>query len=129
MPNIERRRDQAINVQPVVRAVPTVHTVEENDRLTWIDKRLDRVQESRHIVTIREHERGAIEGAAEQAAAGFVDVAAIEARRRINTAAKEEMLRARRETLIMAGEDDELRMKMSLLDDDLFQYARLRGLR
>ncbi len=129
MPNIERRRDQAINVRPVVRAVPTVRTVEEDDRLTWTDKRLDRVQESRHIVTIREYEREAIEGAAEQAAAGFVDVAAIEARRRINTAAKEEMLRARRETMIMAGEDDELRMKMSLLDDDFFQYARLRGLR
>jgi hypothetical protein len=129
MPNIERRRDQAINVRPVVRAVPTVRTVEENDRLTWTDKRLDRVQESRHIVTIREYERAAIEGAAAEAASGFVDVAAIEARRRVNMAAKEEMLRARRETLIMAGEDDELRMKMSLLDDDLFQYARLRGLR
>src|SRR4051812_8770679 len=106
MPNTERRRDQAINVRPVVRAVPTVRTVEENDQLTWTDKRLDRVQESRHIVTIREYERAAIEGAAAEAASGFVDVAAIEARRRVNMAAKEEMLRARRETLIMAGEDD-----------------------
>lgn len=129
MSNIERRREQALNVRPVVRRLPSAAEVQEQDCLTWGDKRLDRVQESHHVVLIRQHEREAVEGAAREARDAFIDMAAVEARRRVNTEMKEQLLRANRETQIMAGEDAELRAKFSLLDDDLFQFARLRGLR
>jgi hypothetical protein len=87
--------------------------------------RVDRRNESRHILAIRELQREAIEGAAVEARNAFIKAAAIEAGRRGLTEAKFQLHRARTESKILAGDDLELASKFAQLDDDYYGYVRL----
>src|SRR4051812_29215330 len=118
MSNIQpRRRSEAINVG---RPRPVRVVWPEDDRLNRADRRRDRWSASRHVVRLNDFERQAEAGAAEVARDGVIAVAEVEAdrkvgiaeassaaavatalinaRRQYNYEAKQEMLRARKES-------------------------------
>jgi hypothetical protein len=132
MTNSERRRAENL---PAARPTPPLPSgylrVNEPDRLpimTRHDVHIDQRNQSRHILVIRNLQRQAIEGAAVEARNGYVDAAAIEARRRVLTEAKFQLQRARQESQILAGDDLELAAKFAQLDDDYFHFVRLVGM-
>ncbi len=127
MSNIQRRRDDAVNVVPP-RPVPGYRVVQEVDQLSRADQRLDRYRESGHQLALRDLRREFEERQAEVVVQASLAVELLKARRRFNYEAKQELLRARKESQILAGDDLELTAKFSLLDDDMFQAARLLGL-
>lgn len=86
---------------------------------------MDRRREGRHVVRVRDLQREAVEGAAEQARTAFVKIAEAEARRRVLTELKFNVHRAQKESQLLAGEDPELQAKFAVLDDDFFQAERI----
>ena len=132
MSTIERRRTDNL---PVVRPTPPLpRTDRYTDGLASVpvftrrDARIDRCNESHHLLAIRELQRQAIEGAAVEARNAYVDAAAMEARRRVLTESKFQLHRARKESQILAGDDLELAAKFAQLDDDYFTVVRQVGM-
>jgi|tagenome__1003787_1003787.scaffolds.fasta_scaffold20368325_2 hypothetical protein len=139
MPSMEpRRRTEVVNVGRA-RPVPPFPYVHDGDDLTRADRRLDERLQSHHVVALRQIRREAEQGADLLKRDGVIATAGIEtnalvtkaailARRQYNYEVKQQLLRARRESQILAGDDPELAAKCAVLDDDLFQEARLLGL-
>jgi hypothetical protein len=101
---------------------------EQYPAVTRRDARLDRERESWHIIQMQQLRREADEVAAEKVAEVYVAGQFIKARRVFNTEAKYELLRARKESQILAGEDPELAAKYALMDDDLYHTVRAVGM-
>jgi hypothetical protein len=93
--------------------------------LTSHDVRVDRRNESRFILAIRQLQREALVGAAVEARDAFIKNAAMDAHRGTVTEAKFVLHRARKESQILAADDLELAAKYAQLDDDLYHYARM----
>ncbi len=132
MSSIERRRraetlPAALPTPPLPTDYLRTADLDRVPALTRHDVRVDRRAEARHILTVREVQRRAIEGAAVEAGQAFVDAAAVEAQRRVLTESKFQLQRARKESQILAGDDPELAAKFALLDDDFFTFVRLTG--
>jgi hypothetical protein len=132
MTNFERRHAENL---PATRPTPPLPSsyARPNDLdrppvMSRYDVRIDQRHQSRHILAIRDKQRQAIEGAADEARDAYVDIAAIEAHRRKLTEAKFQVQRARRESQILAGDDPELAAKFAVLDDEYFAFVRLVGL-
>jgi hypothetical protein len=132
MTNLERRRGERLPAARPTPQLPSAYLraddLERVPVLTWRDIRIDRRNESRHILELRELQREAIEGAAAIARDAYIDIAAIDARRRINSEAKYELHLAKKESQILADEDLELAAKYARLDDDLYADVRWIGL-
>jgi hypothetical protein len=133
MSNIERRRRAA--GLPAAQPTPLMPTsylraddLEWHPALTRHDVRADRRNEARHILAVRQIQRQAIEGAADEARKAFIDAAAIEAGRHRLTEAKFQLHRARKESQILAGDDLDLAAKYAQLDEDYFVFLRLMGM-
>jgi small-conductance mechanosensitive channel len=122
-----RRRSEAVNVGRV-RPVSRIANVEEQDRMTRFDRRLDRDSESRHFVRLREVERQTREELAEIAGEGAITVGEIETERKVLTEMKHELRRAHEESHLMAGDDFELQTWFQQLDASWYRSLRLRGL-
>jgi hypothetical protein len=132
MTNIEHRRAENL---PAVRPTPPLPNANwRADDLDWLpimtrrDARIDQHRKSRHVLTIRDLQRQALEGAAVEARNAYVDGALMEARRRVLTEAKFQLERARKESQILAGDDLELAAKFAQLDDDYYRFVRLLGM-
>jgi hypothetical protein len=133
MSNIEDHRAENLPVARPTLPLPSGY-LRSNDlnRLPVMnrhDVRFDKDRESRHILTLREIHRQAVQGAALKDRDAYIDGATIEADRRKLTEAKFQLQRAHMESQILAGEDPELKAKFALLDDDYFQSVRLGGLK
>jgi len=129
MSNQEARR--AANL-PMARPTPQLPSaylrtdgLERVPVLTGHDVRVDRRNESRHILFLRELQREAIEGAAVEARDAFIIAAGIDARGRTLTEKKLQLRRARMDSKILADDDLELAAKYAQLDDDYFHDLRL----
>ena len=86
--------------------------------------RLDRQNEDRHVLALRDCERILRERIAHVAAKAAGDIAEIQARGQVRTEAKYALHRARRESQIIGEDDPELQVKYAILDDDQFAEAR-----
>ncbi len=104
MSNIQRRQGDAVNVVPP-RPVPGYRVVQEVDQLSRADQRLDRYRESGHQLALRDLRREFEERQAEVVVQASLAVELLKARRRYNYEAKQELLRARKESQILAGDD------------------------
>lgn len=132
MSNIEpRRRTEYL---PAARPTPPLPNSylrsDDLERIPVLSRRdvhVDRRNAARHVLAVREMQRQAVEGAAVEAGAAFVQAAAIEARRRVLTETKFQLHRARKESQILAADDLELAAKFAQLDDDFFTSIRLLG--
>jgi hypothetical protein len=74
---------------------------------------------------MRQYRRDAEAAIAEQGKQLVDRVARMEAHARATTEVKFKLQRARKESLILADEDPELKAKFGILDDELFQLLRI----
>jgi small-conductance mechanosensitive channel len=122
-----RRRPEDVNVgRP--RPTSRVRVIEEQEQLNWGDQRLDRRLESRHFVELREHRREAAVGMSEKTRDAAIAAGAIEAKRKYLYELKQQLLRARQESEVLARGDVALMAEFSALDEDLYQTGRLYGM-
>jgi hypothetical protein len=131
MTNLERRRGERLPAARPTPQLPSAYLREDDlERvpvLTRHDIRVDRRNESHHILAIRQLQREAIEGAATVARDAYIDIAAIEAAGRTATEIKFMLHRAKKESQIL-GDDLELAAKYAQIDDDVYGYVRWVGL-
>jgi hypothetical protein len=100
-------------------------SMQSPERLSWSASQLDRRKQNQHVVRMQDLRRSTELAVAEEGAKLVQQLARFERYGRANTEAKFKLERAKKESLILQGEDPELRAKFALLDDDLLQRLRL----
>ena len=95
------------------------------ERLSWTAGQLDRRNQNQHVVQMRDLRRATELAVAEEGAKLVQQLARFERYGRATTEAKFKLERAKKESLILQGEDSEMRAKFALLDDDLLQRIRV----
>jgi hypothetical protein len=98
----------------------------ERSQLGWIASQVARSRQRGHVLTMRQIRRDAEEAIAREGEALIGQLAELERDARAVTETKFRLERARKESLIIAGEDPDLQSKFLLLDDDFVQRRRLK---
>jgi hypothetical protein len=122
-----RRRSEAVNVgRP--RPVSRVRVIEEEDQMTWGDRRLDRNLQSRHTLELRQYRRD-VEAAAAEAARNAADAAAIieNLRKYFDQCKEQEFLAWQRSESLAAG-NMALTANFSHYDEALHRASVLLGM-
>jgi hypothetical protein len=90
----------------------------------YVAKAVNRRKQNQQVRELQEIGRETATAVAREKQIVVEKVARLQARRRAYSELKFELLRADAETRIIGGENDELRVKCQLLDDDFFQLTR-----